>query len=245
MIYGVEPKVNCKIMSNSFKEKRELVPSEADHEDFNPAIEVTEALSESPRYFFEHREISAKTNQEAVNAFIEDVTTNYRLSFEKLITDYSAMGIKFSGAIKEYLKNKDLLNPRFDVYTGEDIERVIRDLDLEDSYQEIKGGPAKKNEILLIFNLPKPLAVYWWKESEDIKKLSGKIVSKEAERLIPRGIVISWGDFYRSLMLVVWEAIGYFESESHFYFERINPSGQHDTKKYYYVWLVGGEGKNI
>ena len=38
-----------------------------------------------------------------------------------------------------------------------------------------------------------------------------------------------------------WETMGYFASESDFYFDRVNPVGVHDPQKYYYVWLVGGE----
>ena len=83
--------------------------------------------------------------------------------------------------------------------------------------------------LLVVFQLPKHLAQYWWK---------GGTESWGQESLDIEDSAIEWGHFYRELMPVIWEAVGRYENELGLDFERINSGGEHDPKKYYYIWKI-------
>jgi len=88
--------------------------------------------------------------------------------------------------------------------------------------------------LLLVFQLPKPLAQFWWKGGADSWGNLAEDINDTA---------IEWGHFYRELMPVVWETQGRHENESGLYFQRVNDIGEHDPKKYYYIWEIS-EWKN-
>ena len=81
--------------------------------------------------------------------------------------------------------------------------------------------------LLLVFQLPKPLSQFWWKGGAD----SWGDLSEDVQ-----DTVIEWGHFYRELMPIVWEEQGRHENESGLDFQRVNGVGEHDPKKYYYIW---------
>src|SRR2546429_2977029 len=85
------------------------------------------------------------------------------------------------------------------------------------------------DEVLVVLNLPIPLARYWYRGGTN----SWGDLSIE----IPENR-IEWGRFYREVMPVVWDNLGYEECEGNLSFSRINDLGQHDPKSYYYIWAV-------
>lgn len=90
-------------------------------------------------------------------------------------------------------------------------------------------GEINKQSLLLVFQLPKPLAHFWWKGGTD----SWGDLAEDVG-----GTVIEWGHFYRKLMPVIWEAQGRHENENGLLFYRLNDFGEHDPTQYYYVWKI-------
>lgn len=122
----------------------------------------------------------------------------------------------------DYLTSHGLSLPEFIIADSDNAETMLEDMDL--------NWEMDKNRMLVTFQLPKQLAHHWWKGGakewgEGSEDVGGK--------------AIEWGHFYRKLMPLVWEKLGFYEHEKGMDFRRINPIGQHDPDKYYYVWEVG------
>lgn len=110
-------------------------------------------------------------------------------------------------------------------------------------------------ELLLVFNLPPPIAHFWWKKegvspppfefpvgqlgemgyfpADELEKISGKMQSVE-NRAEPQ--VIDWGELYGRLMPVIWHFMD--SPPLNINPVRINPIGEHDPGNYYYVWQI-------
>ncbi len=73
------------------------------------------------------------------------------------------------------------------------------------------------------FNLPKPFGRFWYRGGNGGKS----IPVKKGE--------IEWGEFYRRSMPVIWSAVDHAIMHG-LYLQRLNEFGQHDYKKYYYLW---------
>lgn len=86
---------------------------------------------------------------------------------------------------------------------------------------------------LVVFNLPKPLARWWWK--------GGLQWGEAGEDL--KGMVAEYGDFYRDLLPIIWEAIDGAGWSGKLWFDRLNGVGEHDPGKFYYVWEVEKGGR--
>jgi hypothetical protein len=118
--------------------------------------------------------------------------------------------------------------PEFKVVNDEVADRFLKECGFE--YKISEGS------FLVVFQLPKPVAQFWWKGGVDTWGSQGVDV---------RGGVLEWGLFYRELMSIIWREQGFAENELGLVFSRINDIGEHDPQKFYYVWEVGQwNGKN-
>jgi|SRR3989344_247041 len=154
-----------------------------------------------------------------VRAFCEQATQNFRATFLELLEQYTKEKRVMSPRIMEFLKEKQMDLPHFTIAHGEFAGEILDDFELN---YEIGA-----DSILLVFQLPKPLAQYWWKGGTD----SWGNAAEDIE-----GMAIEWGHFYRELMPVIWEMQGLYENEHGLDFQRINKIGEHNPKKFYYVW---------
>lgn len=174
-----------------------------------------------------------------IAVFILFLTEQYREWFWKIFRKESKAGER----LEHYIQEKRFDVPRFVILSSSAIQagkldeyypvnEIIQEI-MTEEYEDLETKRAAVQElrdlttlatdqVILIFNLPKPVAHFWWKEMDQ------------------SGVgLIGWGNFYRRLMPVVWEIVGLFSCESNLIFERINACGEHDPKKFYYIWRVG------
>lgn len=158
-----------------------------------------------------------------LGTFIERAEREIAGSFEKLVISYESIFGKMPKDILEYLKNKDLMFPKFSLLVGDKAQNFLSLVG-----HEVNSGEAK---VFKVFNLPKPLAKFWWK-GDTGGSMAG--VNREVE-----GAGIEWGYFYHNIMPSVWENIGFLECESDIRLEQINGIGEHNPDSFYYIWEVG------
>ena len=151
--------------------------------------------------------------------FCSELSENFRLRFLSLLEKYRNERRPISQKIVDYLLEKNFNLPQFAIAHDAKATEMLLDFGL---HPEI--GDQK---LLLSFQLPKPLAQFWRKGGAN----SWGYGSKDMEDR-----VIEWGHFYRELMGEVWHMQGYYENEKGLDFYRLNDVGEHDPKKFYYVW---------
>ncbi len=158
---------------------------------------------------------------EKIRSFCHEVSEEYKEEFLSLLDTYRKEGHLISSKIIDYLMEKKFNLPQFIISQGERANGLLSDFELD--------GKINDQNLLLVFQLPKPLAQFWWKGDIGSQGEMSKKIDNAA---------IEWGRFYRELMPIVWEAQGRQENENNLDFRRINKFGQHDPKKYYYVWEI-------
>ena len=152
--------------------------------------------------------------------FCADVSSRFQERFISLIESYRKEQSILSQEIIDYLLKKKFDLPEFAIMQGVEAENFISEMEL--------NNLRDKDNIVINFQLPKPLAHFWWKGGEDSWGMLGERATG----------TIEWGHFYRELMQEVWSVQGEYENEHGIGFSRLNDIGQHDPKKYYYVWEV-------
>lgn len=135
------------------------------------------------------------------------------------IKDLISQDEKISPKIREYLENKGMDLPTFDLYAKNEADEALQKFGFN-------GEKIEMGNFLVVFNLPKPLSQFWWK---------GGAESWGSESRDVRKMVIEWGRIYRLIIPVIWYAVDRSTSTM----ERINPCGVHDPKQYYYLWEIG------
>lgn len=171
---------------------------------------------------FKDSELSAKRKEIVgeIRKFCAELSIRFGEKFLLLLDQYQKEKQRIPKQIIDYLKKHDFDLPTCSIKCGEKAEEALEDFGLS-SYLE-------EGSFLIIFQLPKPLAQYWWKGGVGIWGDKSKDV----------GDAIEWGEFYRKLMPSVWETRKFYSNEKDLEFRTINDMGQHDPKKYYYVWEV-------
>ena len=171
------------------------------------------------------RDVIHESGQEAlrdeIRDFIDDVSNSFQEAFQLLLEEYKKRTDLPSNEILAYLQEHEMDKPRFSVSEKDGV-----------AFLEKLGFPGQSLEraqIPVMFQLPKPVAQFWQKGGTDSWGTMGQEVGPK---------IVEWGHFYRKLMEVVWEKVGYYESERGFNFERVNGIGDHDVKSYYYVWKI-------
>ena len=163
--------------------------------------------------------VEMKRCLEKIRVFCDELTKDFKQTFLSLLDQYRNDRRQISQQIVDYLLEKNFVLPYFTIASREQAEALLKEYGL--------GGKFNKQNLLLVFQLPKPLARFWWKGGADSWGKSAEDIKDTA---------IEWGHFYRELMYVVWETQGFHENESGLRFQRVNSVGEHDPKKYYYIW---------
>ncbi|HMB26344.1 MAG TPA: hypothetical protein VKP03_02920 [Patescibacteria group bacterium] len=175
--------------------------------------------------FEEELTAEAKRCLEKTRIFCNELSEDFKQTFLALLEQYKQDRRQISQKILDYLLEKDFILPGFTIAGKEQTQTLLAEYEF---YAEID----KKN-LLLVFQLPKPLAQFWWK---------GGAESWGDRSLDIKDNAIEWGHFYRELMPVVWETQGRHENENGLDFFRLNAVGEHDPKKYYYMWEMSEWG---
>ncbi|MBT3230404.1 hypothetical protein HN358_01285 [Candidatus Uhrbacteria bacterium] len=127
---------------------------------------------------------------------------------------------RISPRMRDFIEKSNLDLPTFTVQLKERSDEFLKEVSID---AEIDDG-----SFLVTFNLPKPMGQFWWKGGAHEWGQAAKDV---------REMVIEWGRMYRRLIPIVWSAT----DNADVYYQRINPIGMHDPKKYYYIWEMSDE----
>ena len=194
-----------------------------DTESFKAIREKIEKLPPQTIELMPEEELTAETRKrlEKVYTFCDELSEVFKQTYLSLIDKYKQEHRKMSQKIVDYLLENNLILPDFTIANQEQAKKLLKEYNLE--------GRINEKNILLVFQLPKPLAQFWWKGGSD----SWGDLAEDMQ-----DTVIEWGHFYRELMPVVWETQGRHENENGLTFSRLNAVGEHDPKKYYYVWEI-------
>lgn len=149
--------------------------------------------------------------------FAKETSKTYRKVMRLLMSAYKKGNPNFTQKMVDKLKERGHDLPQFSIYNPE----AGREFLSKEKELGIEG--VEDDNLLVNFNLPKPFGRFWYKGGSGSKSQP----VREGE--------IEWGDFYRRSMPVIWSATDRAVA-SGLYLDRLNSFGQHDYKKYYYLW---------
>ncbi|OGF30207.1 hypothetical protein A2533_05195 [Candidatus Falkowbacteria bacterium RIFOXYD2_FULL_35_9] len=210
-----------------FRRTKESFTNDDDIFDSTTFEQIARELKESDFYILQNVDsvkLSAEQRRlyEQVKQFCLETSAEFKQEFVLLLDRYKDKNKVLSDKIIEFLVKNKIDVPKFELLNGVAALKALKTSKLE-------THDIAPNDLIVIFNLPTPLAVYWWKGGvEEWGDSSVKI----------DGQIIEWGLFYRRLMNVIWGMQGYYENEKNLKFERLNEPCQHDPKNYYYVWRI-------
>ena len=161
--------------------------------------------------------LKAKETADAAVTFCGELSKRFKESFLELLELYQKERKEIPASILKFLRENKFDLPHFKIVDSKSAKKVLGDLGY---YNQIG-----KNSLLIVFNLPKPLAHFWWKDRGSIAQNGDKD---------PAPLVIEWGDFYRAIMPLVWNAVD--SQRGNLELNRINAPSEHDPKSFYYLW---------
>ena len=131
---------------------------------------------------FEHRELNPRQEkiEKHLSKFCQDVIRKYKDYFLSILHKKIKEDGLLSKRIVDYLKTNNLIYPSFESLVGEGAKKWLQEMNLPDDINQ--------DEILLIFQLPKPLKHFWWKGSN---RLSNGYYNYQEEGVDYNGI--PWG----------------------------------------------------
>lgn len=199
-----------------------------DIETFDDIKQRIEQLSPNIKELVSEEELTIEMKRclEKTRTFCNELSEDFKQTFLSLLDQYRKERRQISQKIVDYLLEKNFVLPNFTIANKEQAQALLEEYGL--------SGEVNEQNLLLVFQLPKPLAQFWWKGGADSWGDLAEDINDTA---------IEWGHFYRELMPVVWEEQGRHENESGLDFQRVNGVGEHNPKKYYYIWKMS-EWKN-
>src|SRR3989339_1526103 len=175
-------------------------------EQFSPNI--TELISEK------ELNVEMKRRLEKIRTFCNELSQDFKQTFLSLLKQYRHERREIYQKIVDYFIEKNFVLPNFIITNGKQARALLEEYGVD--------GNMNEQNLLLVFQLPKPLAQFWWKGGAD----SWGDMSVDI-----KDQTIEWGHFYRELMPVVWETQGRHENEKGLNFQRKNNIGQHNPNK--------------
>ncbi len=151
-----------------------------------------------------------------IRSFAQNTSRIYRTTMRLLMTGYQQKNPKFTDEIIQKMMERGYDVPDFSLYGPEAAQDFL-------SQQSELGIDSFSDNFLVNFNLPRPLGRFWYRGGEGSKSQA----VKEGE--------IEWGHLYRASMPAIYSSVDR-AAMSGLYLNRLNIFGQHDPKKYYYLW---------
>jgi hypothetical protein len=163
----------------------------------------------------------------ALSDLLEDTTrlaqemgVEFKQTFLQLMKEYYKTHGRLGPKIQTYLQEKMLDRPRFAIYDHEKAKQLFEELGFTQESIE-------QNHLLLLFELPKPLAEFWWKNNNQPWAEGSQEI---------KGSAIEWGQFYEKLIKIIWRHLDRSNDQGSVYLDRINDQGHHEPHKFYYLW---------
>ena len=161
---------------------------------------------------------------ENLREFCKSTTVTYVRTMRFIMEEYQNRNPNFTDEMlkKMILHGHD--TPNFTIYGKEAGENFI-----ENTCPELGYGDFESNGMVLNFNLPDVLGRFWYRGGNGARAQS-----------VPNG-AIEWGYLYRNGMPAIWRSVDS-APRTGIYLNRLNEFGQHDYRKYYYLYDVIGLG---
>jgi hypothetical protein len=151
-----------------------------------------------------------------VRTFAQNTSRVYRTAMRLVMRGYQQKNPNFSDKTLQKIMERGFDVPEFSIYGSQAAQGFLQE-------RSELGIEEFSDNFLVNFQLPRPLAKFWYKGGDGSKSQP----VKEGE--------IEWGHFYRMCMPVIYSGVDKAQV-SGLYLNRINQFGQHDPKKYYYLW---------
>jgi len=155
-------------------------------------------------------------NLQKTRVFAQNTSKVYRTAMRLLMTGYQQKNPKFTDKMIQKMMERSYDLPDFSLYGSQAADEFL-------SKQQELDIDGFSDNFLVNFQLPRPLAKFWYKGGSGSKS----VPVKEGE--------IEWGHFYRMCMPIIYSGVDRAQM-SGLYLNRLNQFGQHDPKKYYYLW---------
>jgi len=160
-------------------------------------------------------------NLEKVRQYAESTSRSYRTAMRMIMKGYQQRNPNFTDKIMGKMMEKGHDIPSFTIYGNKAGNHFL-------SGQEELGIESLESDNFVVnFQLPKPLSRFWYKGGNGKKS----VPVRDGE--------IEWGHFYRMGMPIIWNSADR-AAMSGLYLNRLNEFGQHDPKKYYYIYEAIG-----
>lgn len=151
-----------------------------------------------------------------VRAFVQNTSRVYRTAMRLVMRRYQQKNPNFLDKTLEKIMERGFDVPEFSIYGSQAARSFLQE-------QNELGIEEFSDNFMVNFQLPRPLAKFWYKGGGGSKSQP----VKEGE--------IEWGHFYRMCMPVIYSGVDRTEM-SGLFLNRLNQFGQHDPKNYYYLW---------
>ncbi|HWQ40601.1 MAG TPA: hypothetical protein VN456_01025, partial [Desulfosporosinus sp.] len=155
-------------------------------------------------------------NLQKVRTFAQSTSKAYRTVMRLLMTGYQQKNPNFTDKMIQKMMERGYDVPDFSIHGSQSAQEFL-------SQREELGIDSFGDNFLVNFQLPKPLAKFWYKGGNGSKSQP----VKDGE--------IEWGHFYRMAMPMIYNGVDRVSMQG-LYLNRLNQFGQHDPKKYYYLW---------
>jgi len=155
-------------------------------------------------------------NLQKVRTFAQGTSKAYRTVMRLLMTGYQQKNPNFTDKMIQKMMERGYDVPDFSIHGSQSAQEFL-------SQREELGIDSFSDNFLINFQLPKPLAKFWYKGGNGSKSQP----VKDGE--------IEWGHFYRMAMPMIYNGVDRAGMQG-LYLNRLNQFGQHDPKKYYYLW---------
>jgi len=149
-----------------------------------------------------------------IRKFLVGVSGSWQQKTKEVLEKYSKSRRGISEKVLKLFLEKKWDMPVFKIYPPNFCSKMLGNFQT----------PSK--DFLVVFELPKPLSVFWFKDFSESKDVGKAVASTE------------WGWIYRSLISVVWGAVDYDAREAGLFFRRLNDNGYHKPGEFYYVFAV-------
>lgn len=154
--------------------------------------------------------------------FCKTATVTYVRTMRFIMEEYRNRNPNFADEMMQKMILRGHDTPSFTIYGKEAGEDFI-----ENTCSELGIEGFESNGMVLNFNLPDILGRFWYR---------GGVGAKSQP--VPEG-AIEWGHFYRSGMPAIWRSVDAALGKGLF-LDRLNAFGQHDYRKYYYLYDAMG-----
>ncbi|MSU45438.1 MAG: hypothetical protein EXS47_02300 [Candidatus Zambryskibacteria bacterium] len=155
-------------------------------------------------------------NLQKVRTFAQSTSKAYRTVMRLLMNGYQQKNPNFTDKMIQKMMERGYDVPDFSIHGSQSAQDFL-------SQREDLGINSFSDNFLINFQLPKPLAKFWYKGGNGSKS----VPVKDGE--------IEWGHFYRMAMPMIYNGVDRAGMQG-LYLNRLNQFGQHDPKKYYYLW---------